>query len=702
MSGPERSHPVIQLLNDAETLRRLLRLYPEGHPSLAPARERVAASAAALATPDGVTLTFAAGQVVCNREELALNPIWPASRLVALLFQLGLAAVRLVFPEAARGVAELAARLASVREPPGEAEREKLLAGADEIPGIELVPLDLSSVQLVDESAVSSRDAQRFAWSELARRLGSRGSFLFGGAIDGGQLAPGVVLDLLAKAPDQATLLDHLFAQIAEVVRASGETLRPSLWREARAFLGELLGLLDPDRRALAIVTASRHLPVGGAPGVLAEPLVRAEVLLDVVEYMLSNQIDVPAVVQRAVYRLAAPTADQPLDLPAEVVRRARALMPLLPLAGAEEALAGDEESSAPTQAGTAAGASGAVELLAALGESEVHAHLLRVLGEAVTLWRREPVGELAALRLAEELVAALDLGDIDTAQRLATLVMATPSARARESACGSGVQAAVRALRAGERQSGPAVVAILLTLGEGAVPAVIDALGDEENLAVRKRLIEVLVRQGQAAVPHLERCLEDPRWYVVRNAIFILRRLGHREMVPQLKALVGAARPQVVVEVLKALVAFEDPEWLRLLQRELDGADEPRQLAAIGVASRIRHPQVVRLLAERLRQRIGLRLRDDAVSVELICALGRLRDAGALPVLQQVVDLKQWRYPFSIAPLRREAAVSIAMLEGAEARRAAAALAHDRDQDLVAAVRAALQRPAPAGEEAE
>ena len=701
MSGPDRQHPVIQLLNDMETLRRLLRLYPEGHPSLGPARDRLAASTAAIATPGGVSLALSTGQVVYNRDELAINPGYPCSRLVALLFQLGLAAIRLSFPAAVKGLVALTARLAVTREPPGEPEREQLLKCAAEFPGVELVPLDLSSVQLVDEAAVSSRDTTRFPWSELARRLQARGSFLFGGAIDGGHIAPGIVVDLLAKVPDQGTLLDHLFSQIAEVVRTSGEGLRPPLWREARAFMGELLGLLDPDRRSLAIVAAARHLPLAGVPGSSEEPLVRAEVLLDVVEYMLTNQIDVPAVVQRTVYRLAAPAADQPLDLPAEIVRRARALMPLLPLAGPDPAPGGAEAPAAPS-AGTEIGSSGASELLAALGESELHGHLLRVLGEAVSLWRREPVGELSALRLAHEFAATLDLGDLEAAQRLATLVMATPSLAAQEMACRGGVAAAVRALRAGERQGSATIVVILVTLGERALPTVVEALAEEDNLTVRKRLIETIIRQGPVAVRHLLPYLDDPRWFVVRNAVFILRRLGCREMLPQLKALVATARPQVVAEILKAMVAFEDPEWLPFLQRELDSTDSQRQLGAIGVASRIRLPQVVQSLADRLRQRLGVRLRDDAVIAELICGLGRLRDAAALPILQHVVGLKQWRYPYSIATLRREAAVSIAMLEGPEARRATIALTRDYDQDLAAAVRAAMQRPAAPTEESE
>jgi hypothetical protein len=702
MSGPDRHHPVVQLLNDMETLRRLLRLYPQGHPSLGPARDRLTASTAAIAAPDGVSLGIAIGQVLWNREEVTLNPAYPCHRLVGLLFQLGLAAVKLTFPAASRGLAVLAARLATVREPPGESEREQLLKAQSELPGVELVALDLSGVQLVDEAAVSSRDATRFTWSELARRWQSRGTVAQPGLLKGGQLTPESVLDLLSRSQDQTALLDHLFAQIADVVRTGGEELRVTLWREARAFLAALLGLLDPDRRAAVIVAAARRVPFAGPPGSATEDLVGAEVLVATVEHMLAHQIDVPEVVQRSVYRLVAPVVDQPGELPADVVGRARALMPLLPLAGPEPPVPDGGAPDAAAVAGAAGTSSGAAELLAALAERELHAHLLRVLGEAVTLWPQEGAGERSALRLADELVATLELGDADTAQRLATVVMSTSSAEAHERACSGGVTAAVRALRAGERRSGAAVVATLAALGERALPAVIEAVAEEEDQAVRKRLLEVISRQGQSSVRHLLPCLDDSRWYVVRNAVFILRRAGYRDMLPVIKPRLETASPQLAIEILKALVAFEDPDWLRLLQRELDNEDEQRRRGAIGVASCIRHPQVVKALVERLRLRLGLRLRDDAVSSDLISALGRLRDAAALPVLQQVIELKQWRLPFSVATLRREAAVSIAMLEGSEARHAAIALSRDRDHDLAAAVRAAMQRPAPTTEEGE
>jgi hypothetical protein len=702
MTGPDRSHPLIQLLIDMETLRRLLRLYPGGHPSLAPARERLAASSAAVAAVGDSSIAISTGQVMWNGEELKIPGSLPCHRLVGLLFQLGIAAVRLRFPEAEQGLLDLVGRLSTTREPPGEAERQELLRDPELLAGVELVPLDLSNVQLVDSDAVTSHEAPRFAWSELARRLDARGSFLFAGKIQAGELAPGVVAELLERVADKATLLDHLFSQIAEVVRAAPDAQRSLMWREAQAFLGELLAMLDPDRTSLAIAAAAKHLPLMGAPRDGLEPLVRGEVLLDAVEYMLNNEIPVPAVVQRAVYRLAAPPDDQPVALPDEVVRRARALLHRLPLADQALPIPDTLGLSLEVLADAAVGTSGAGELLAAVSEGELHAHLLRVLGEAVTLWPRESVGERAALRLAEEFVTAIDLGDLASAERLAPLVSAAPAAEARDFACRNGVAAGARVLRSADKTAGSTVVTILAALGERALPFVLAELTEEKSLAARKRLLEAVARQGMRAVPYLLPLLDDPRWYVVRNAVFVLRHLGYREMLARVKPLVAGAEPQVVAEVLKAMVAFEDPDWLRFLQRQLDNPDERRRAAAVNLASRIRHPQVVRLLAERLRQRLAGRAREEPLTLELIRALGRLRDAAALPVLQQLLALKQWRHLSSIAGLRREAAVAVAMLEGAEARRVATALTADRDAQVAAAVRSALRRPAPAREESE
>lgn len=284
-------------------------------------------------------------------------------------------------------------------------------------------------------------------------------------------------------------------------------------------------------------------------------------------------------------------------------------------------------------------------EFVGELGEEQIRLHLVRLLQETITLWPGESVSRRAAVRLAEEFAAALDVGDVATAVRLALLLAAASDPEARRVASETGVPAAVRSFKTYDRSHHPALIAVLVALGESAVPAILDALAEEESLAVRKRLLEVVARQGERAFPHLLPLLDDPNWFVVRNAAFLLRRLEHPDAVWLLKSRISGSQPQVLAEILKALVAFQDPDCFSLLLQSLDSADEERCRVALEVASRIRHPEVVGALLERLSPRVGGRLRE-SFSLELIHALGRLRDPAALPALREVFQRPAGAHP--------------------------------------------------------
>ncbi len=686
----ERAQATVRLLNDMETLRRFLRLYPGGHPSLQPAEARIAQSARALVQEGGLTLSFGPRQVFVDQEEIAIPAAAPAVRVVDLLFRLGLAGLRLELPEAGDGLPLLARRLASLHEPPGEQDREALLASAKEFPGVELVPIDLSKVELVGDDAAGGVGGSRLVWAELAQRLSRDGIFTMAGKVHEGDLTPGMVLDLLGKSTSPDSIFDHLFVQLGEIVRGAPEDERQVRIGETREFLGELIGLLDPERQKLAIAAALRHVPLTEEELVGRDALVGLDLLLDAVELMELRQVAIPEVLARAIHRVAAPSGEDGPQFPADAVGRARAI--LTRISSSEETAIAFETALPPLDV-TWQSEAWARELASSLEENSIRLHLVRVLTEAISLWPGEQVAHRSALRLGEEFVNALDIGDFETASKLAPLLAATRSSEVRQIAYENGVHAAVRALAAFDRQFHPTIGAILIALGDGALPAVLESLAVEESLVVRKRLLEVVARQGQRAIPYLRPLLDDPRWYVVRNAIFLLRHVGDQDMAGLLKSHLRDAKPQVLEEILKGLVAVEDPEWLTTLLHEVDSTDPERQAVAVNVASRIAHPSVVRALVERLRARIGLRLREP-VAVELIQALGRLRDAGALPVLRQILELKQWRFPFALNSLRREAAVALAQLSGSEARRLARSLTQDRDPEVAAAVRRALTHP--------
>ncbi len=681
MAEGNRAAGVVRLFSDVEALRRALRLYPPSHPSLQPARARLRERALALGEPgEAATVSFGPDRLFWAGEEVAMPATVPAARLVRLLFHLGLAAIHLSFPEAADGVVELADRLAALNDPPGEGDRVRLLGGAAPA-GVEFVPIDLSGVQLLDSDDVRDERGSRPVWGELARRLSRDGAFAAAGKIRQGELKPGTVADLLTAASDPETLFDHLFIQLAEISRAPALDRRPAALAEVREYFAELIRLLDPDRRRLAVVIGLRHLPLANPD----DPWVAGELLLDAIERMLLENLPVPEVVQRVLHRMAAPLSEQPAGAPGELAVRARHLLARLPLSAPDPR---DQEEVRPDVDWR--GSAHAMELVAELNDEHLRLHLIRLLQEAIMLWPDSPIAESSAVRLAEEFANALDVGDLETAVRLAPLLGAIRSAKAHQAIGENGVPAAVRAFKTLDKSRHPDLTALLIALGEHALPAVLQALGEEESLAVRKRLLEVAARQGRRALPYVQPMLDDPRWYVVRNAVFLLRRLGGPDVSALLKSRIEGAEPKVLLEILKALVELQDPDWFKLLLQAIDSPDDEKWRVGIDVASRIRHPDVVAALVRRLRDNIGNRLREPA-SIDLIRALGRLRDPGALDVLREILALKQWRYPFPLSEPRREAAASIARLEGAEASRLAAALARGRDSDVADAARVAL-----------
>ncbi len=93
---------------------------------------------------------------------------------------------------------------------------------------------------------------------------------------------------------------------------------------------------------------------------------------------------------------------------------------------------------------------------------------------------------------------------------------------------------------------------------------------------------------------------LSDPRWYVVRNAVFVLGQIGGEEVVDLLQIAGRHPEPRVRRQMVQALGNVPADQRLPLLLGQLDTRDPQLLSATLNMLARDRHPIALRSLLER------------------------------------------------------------------------------------------------------
>ena len=107
---------------------------------------------------------------------------------------------------------------------------------------------------------------------------------------------------------------------------------------------------------------------------------------------------------------------------------------------------------------------------------------------------------------------------------------------------------------------------AVLVALEERSVGPLLQALAEEEDLLVRKAIVEIVTRIGRVAVPTILENLTDSRWYMVRNMITVLGTLGMPDLAPHVAATLSHPDLRVKKEAIKALSRIPHPSAVTAL----------------------------------------------------------------------------------------------------------------------------------------
>ncbi len=116
-------------------------------------------------------------------------------------------------------------------------------------------------------------------------------------------------------------------------------------------------------------------------------------------------------------------------------------------------------------------------------------------------------------------------------------------------------------------------------------IPHFISILGKLEDMSSRRAIINILIETGKRDVAAVAAGLNDRKWYVVRNIVYVLRQIGESSAVEYLVRSAGHKDKRVRKEVVRALGEFGTDDVIPVLEERLsDEAEQVRITASMAV----------------------------------------------------------------------------------------------------------------------
>jgi HEAT repeat protein len=208
-----------------------------------------------------------------------------------------------------------------------------------------------------------------------------------------------------------------------------------------------------------------------------------------------------------------------------------------------------------------------------------------------------------------------------------------------------------------GDSEAEEVVPRVFGLLGPEAHQFLITALASETSRRQRARLVTLLRQVGVTLVEPLRLALNDERWYLVRNALFLLGDLGGPEHVEDAERCLVHPDARVRREVCRALPKLAGKETEPLLVRALNDPDETVVAAAVDALGGLASERGISYMLDLVAHRGVFADAGDALRKTAIEVLGRLRVGAATELLEDIL-LRSTLLSRSDSPRIRAAAV--------------------------------------------
>jgi len=211
-------------------------------------------------------------------------------------------------------------------------------------------------------------------------------------------------------------------------------------------------------------------------------------------------------------------------------------------------------------------------------------------------------------------------------------------------------------------------VNAYLSLLQKNSIQPLVKLLGELKNSKARRVFCDALSEIGKDAIELLIPFMEDRRWFLVRNIVYILGRIGKEESLPYIQKAFNHEENRVRREAIQALGLIGGQKTVGLLVRALTDDDvRIRCMAAINLGKAGKKTGLIPLVE--IVQSKDFYKREPVEIKAFFNGIGMAGSDEVVPVLQDLLERKSWFGRGKTDEIRIGAAHALAMIGTPDAK---------------------------------
>jgi HEAT repeat protein len=238
-------------------------------------------------------------------------------------------------------------------------------------------------------------------------------------------------------------------------------------------------------------------------------------------------------------------------------------------------------------------------------------------------------------------------------------------------------------------------VGAYLKLLKPNSLQPIMKMLGELSNPKARRTVCDAVCEVGKDSIGHIMPFLEDRRWFLVRNVVYILGRMGKEQAIPSIQKALGHREMRVRREAVQALGFIGGAKAFGLLVKTLQDGDLRIRCAAALNLGKVGRKNSLPHLTEVIQSK-DFSKKDPAEKKAFFDALGISGSNEAIPLLQRLLMKKIWFRRRKMDEIRQGAAGALALIGSHDAKSVLEAGQRSRNASIRRACLQALKRSAP------